>query len=298
MAFGIDQFASEIGRSGVAKTSDFIVIVSAPKKAFSSVAQSMMLRIEQVSIPSRTLTTFQQNYYGPPRDIPYRFVSSPITLTILLSEDMREREFFMQWQDLFIGKRRDPESKNSNGIYDCGYFNDCVGRVTIKQYGTSPGFQGRSREVPGGSSLLGDIKDAAETFGFNTSAILNPLGLNLFGSSSGGKKDPTELYKIDLVEAFPITVNEIQMNWGDDQIAKLQVEIRYTYMIEKHPASASAGAIQENFLRKGIEAFQRFAPIFSLVKASGVGGAIRSVAQSTGRGVVNAGTATKSILPF
>jgi hypothetical protein len=294
MAFGIDQFASEIGRSGVAKTSDFLVEITVPPMAFSSVAQAMMLRIEQVSIPSRTLTTFQQNYYGPPRDIPYRFVSSPITLTILLSEDMREREFFMKWQDLFIGDRRSPVPLRPEAIYDCGYFKDCVGTVTIKQYGTSPGFQGRSQ----GSSLFGDIKDAAEAFGFNTSAILNPLGLNLFGSSSGGKKDPTELYKIDLVEAFPITVNEIQMNWGDDQIAKLQVEIRYTYMTEKHPASDITGAVQKSFLRKGIEAFQRFAPVFSLVKASGVGGAIRSVAQSTGQGVVNAGTAAKSILPF
>lgn len=293
MAFGIDQFASEIGRSGVARTSDFMVEISAPSMAFSSVAQSMMLRIEQVSIPSRTLTTFQQNYYGPPRDIPYRFVSSPITLTILLSEDMREREFFMKWQDLFIGTSRIKESRR-DAIYDCGYFKDCVGTVTIKQYGTSPEFQGRSQ----GSSLFGDIKDAAEAFGFNTSAILNPLGFNIFGSASGGKQDPTELYGITLVEAFPITVNEIQMNWGDDQIAKLQVEIRYTYMTEKHPASDITGAIQKSFLRKGIEAFQRFAPVFSLVKASGVGGAIRSVAQSTGQGVVNAGTATKSILPF
>ena len=294
MAFGIDQFASEIGRSGVAKTSDFVVEITAPTKAFSSVAQSMMLRIEQVSIPSRTLTTFQQNYYGPPRDIPYRFVSSPITLTILLSEDMREREFFMQWQDLFIGTRRVAETPSSDAIYDCGYFKDCVGTVKIKQYGTSPGFQGRSQ----GSSLFGDIKDAAEAFGFNTSAILNPLGFNIFGSASGGKQDPKELYGITLVEAFPITVNEIQMNWADDQIAKLQVEIRYTYMTEKHPGTDITGAIQKSFLRKGIEAFQRFSPIFSLVKASGVGGAIRSVAQSTGQGIVNAGTATKSILPF
>ena len=294
MAFGIDQFASEIGKSGVARTSDFMVEITAPTKAFSSVAQSMMLRIEQVSIPSRTLTTFQQNYYGPPRDIPYRFVSSPITLTIMMSEDMREREFFMQWQDLFIGTRRSPIPLRPEAIYDCGYFKDCVGTVKIKQYGTSPAFQGRSQ----GSSLFGDIKDAAEAFGFNTSAILNPLGFNVFGSASGGKQDPTELYGITLIEAFPITVNEIQMNWADDQIAKLQVEIRYTYMTEKHPASDITGAIQKSFLRKGIEAFQRFTPVFSLVKASGVGGAIISVAESTGQGIVNAGTAAKSILPF
>ena len=127
---------------------------------------------------------------------------------------------------------------------------------------------------------------------------MNPLGFNIFGSASGGKQEPTELYGITLVEAFPITVNEIQMNWADDQIAKLQVEIRYTYMTEKHPGTDIVGAIQKSFLRKGIEAFQRFSPIFSLVKASGVGGAIRSAAQSTGQGIINAGTATKSILPF
>ena len=69
-------------------------------------------------------------------------------------------------------------------------------------------------------------------------------------------------------------------------------------MTEKHPASDITGAVQKSFLRKGVEAFQRFAPVFSLVKASGVGGAIRSAAQSSGQGVVNAGTATKSILPF
>ena len=257
--------------------------------------RSFPLRIEQVSIPARTLATFQQNYYGPPREIPYRFLSAPVTLTILLSEDMREREFFMQWQDLFVGTSRIKEPGRA-AIYDCGYFKECVGSVTIKQYGTSPGFQGRG----GGKSTFGDIKDAAEAFGINTSAILNPGGINigkLFGSGKG-REEVQHLYSIELVEAFPINVNEIQMNWVDDQIAKLQVEMRYTYMTEKGPGSNIPGAIQKSMLRQGIEAFQRFSPVFSLVKGQGVGGAIRAAAQSTGSVIVNAGRAAKSILPF
>jgi len=109
MPFGVNEFSAEIAKSGVARTSNFLVEIGAPEGLLID-TKSMPLRIEQVSIPSRTLTTFAQNYYGPPREIPYRYTSAPVSLTILLSEDMREREFFMQWQDLFVGRRRRPES--------------------------------------------------------------------------------------------------------------------------------------------------------------------------------------------
>ena len=292
MPFGVNEFSAEIAKSGVARTSNFLVEIGAPGGLLMD-TKSMPLRIEQVSIPSRTLTTFAQNYYGPPREIPYRYTSAPVSLTILLSEDMREREFFMQWQDLFVGKRRNQESLPT-GIYDCGYFKESVGSVTIKQYGESPSSQGRNRS----SSLLGDIKDAAEAFGVNTSAILNPLGIDIFGTSGKDNLNLKNIYTIKLIEAYPITVNEIQMNWSDDAFAKLQVEMRYTYVTENHPMSDITGAMGKSFLRQGIEAFQKFSPIFSLVKSQGLGGAIRSTISSTGQNVVNSGRALRNILPF
>ena len=292
MPFGVNEFSAEIAKSGVARTSNFLVEIGAPEGLLID-TKSMPLRIEQVSIPSRTLTTFAQNYYGPPREIPYRYTSAPVSLTILLSEDMREREFFMQWQDLFVGKRRNQESLPT-GIYDCGYFKESVGSVTIKQYGESPSSQGRNRS----SSLLGDIKDHAEAFGVNTSAILNPLGFDIFGTSGKDNLNLKNIYTIKLIEAYPITVNEIQMNWSDDAFAKLQVEMRYTYVTENHPMSDITGAMGKSFLRQGIEAFQKFSPIFSLVKSQGLGGAIRSTISSTGQNVVNSGRALKNILPF
>ena len=292
MPFGVNEFSAEIAKSGVARTSNFLVEIGAPGGLFID-TKSMPLRIEQVSIPSRTLTTFAQNYYGPPREIPYRYTSAPVSLTILLSEDMREREFFMQWQDLFVGKRRNRQSLPT-GIYDCGYFKESVGSVTIKQYGESPSSQGRNRS----SSLLGDIKDVAEAFGVNTSAILNPLGFDIFGTSGKDNLNLKNIYTIHLVEAYPITVNEIQMNWSDDTFAKLQVEMRYTYVTEVHPMSDITGAMGKSFLRQGIEAFQKFSPIFSLVKSQGLGSAIRSTISSTGQNVVNSGRALRNILPF
>ena len=292
MPFGVNEFSAEIAKSGVARTSNFLVEIGAPEGLLID-TKSMPLRIEQVSMPSRTLTTFAQNYYGPPREIPYRYTSAPVSLTILLSEDMREREFFMQWQDLFVGKRRNQESLPT-GIYDCGYFKESVGSVTIKQYGESPSSQGRNRS----SSLLGDIKDAAEAFGVNTSAILNPLGFDIFGTSGKDNLNLKNIYTIKLIEAYPITVNEIQMNWSDDAFAKLQVEMRYTYVTENHPMSDITGAMGKSFLRQGIEAFQKFSPIFSLVKSQGLGGAIRSTISSTGQNVVNSGRALRNILPF
>jgi hypothetical protein len=48
--------------------------------------------------------------------------------------------------------------------------------------------------------------------------------------------------EILLNEAYPITVNDIAMSWGDEGYAKLQVEIRYRYSIENNRKWNSAGA--------------------------------------------------------
>jgi len=63
MPFGVNQFSAEIAKTGVARTSNFLVEIGAPGNLLNEVSRSMPLRIEQVSIPSRTLTTFAQNYY-------------------------------------------------------------------------------------------------------------------------------------------------------------------------------------------------------------------------------------------
>jgi hypothetical protein len=52
------------------------------------------------------------------------------------------------------------------------------------------------------------------------------------GASSGGESQYVETYNIRLEEAYPSNVNDLQMAWGDDGYAKLNVEITYRYSTE------------------------------------------------------------------
>ena len=292
--FGIDAFAAEIGKNGIARSSYFLVQITCPQLKDFTGLNGLALRVEQVNMPARQMLTIDQNYYGPPRKIPYRFISQPVSMTIIMSEDMREREFFMQWQDLFVGSMRQRGGLPGAAVYDCGYFKENVGTMEIKHYAESPAFQGQAQKP---NSLLGDIKDAAEAFGFNTSKVTNPFGINLFGLN-GKVPNVNNNYNIKLVDAYPSQVQDIQLNWGDEGYAKLQVEMTYTYVEEHHPFTDAGTQAGKSFLRKGLEAFQRFKPVFSLVKGQGLGGAIKGALSSTGQGELNAGRAIRKILPF
>jgi hypothetical protein len=198
MPFNIANFNSEIAQSGIAHTGFFEArILKAPLILAPMMRNGMAFRIESVNLPGRTLQTLDQNYHGPVRRIPYRFSHQPVTFTVILSRDMREREAFMKWQDHFIGHSR----TNYNGVmdspFDTKYYDDAIGEIDIVQY---------SHAVSGGST---EGK-----------------------SGKGGNGKYLETYNIRLTEAYPSNVNDIQMSWGDEGYGKLQVEMTYRYAIE------------------------------------------------------------------
>ena len=199
MPFNIAEFNAEVSKSGIAQTSFFEGwILAGPgshpratggsQNVLRGIDQGMRFRIEALNMPGRQLVTLDQNYHGPTRAIPYRFSQQPITLSIILSKDMRERELFMKWQDFLIGhSRTDPGNVVVRSPFDTKYYYDGVGVIQIRQY----------------SYPLADA-----------------------GGNTAGSEYELQT-AIDLHEAYPINVNDIQMSWGDEGYAKLQVEIRY-----------------------------------------------------------------------
>ena len=149
MAFNVSDFNSEISKTGIATPSHFDgVIMSGPAATgtagrrgtsiltFFGLNQGMRFRIEALNMPGRTLTTLDQQYHGPVRAIPYRFTVQPVTITVILSRDMRERELFMRWQDYFVGHyRTNYNVTNTPGMFDTKYYDDCIGEMHIRQYG-------------------------------------------------------------------------------------------------------------------------------------------------------------------
>lgn len=194
MPFNVDNFNSEIAQTGIASPSHFEArILAAPRAIAPMMRGGMAFRIEAVNIPGRTLTTLDQNYHGVPRKIPYMFTHQPVTFTVIMSRDMREREAFMKWQDFFIGHSRTSYRALPESPFDSHYYNDAIGTVEIIQY---------SYPIPQA------------------------------GKSAGTGGQYVEMYNIKLEEAYPSSVNDIQMSWGDEGYAKLQVEMTYRYATE------------------------------------------------------------------
>lgn len=195
MPFNVDTFNSEIAQSGIAHTGFFEArILKAPVILAPMMRNGMAFRIESVNLPGRTLTTLDQNYHGPVRRIPYRFTHQPVTFTVILSRDMREREAFMKWQDHFIGHSRTNYNSVMDSPFDSIYYDDAHGEIDIVQYA---------------HSISGGVKGGDK-----------------------GKGEYIETYNIRLREAYPSNVNDIQMSWGDEGYGKLQVEITYRYAVE------------------------------------------------------------------
>lgn len=202
MPFNVADFSSKLNKSGVAYTSHFeAMILGGPGShnrtgAVYSILQKygldegMRFRIESLNMPGRNLQTIDQQYHGPVRAMPFRFTQQPVTFSVILSKDMREREVFMRWQDFFVGHYRTNYDRNViRAPFDTKYYQDGIGTIKIVQY---------SYPVEGANS--------GKTYEAHNEIILE--------------------------EAYPISVNDIQMAWNDDGYGKLQVEIRYHYSRE------------------------------------------------------------------
>ena len=223
MPFSISDFNAEINKSSIAYPSHFegwILAGPGSYNPLSRIAPSvlrnsgldsggMRFRIESLNMPGRTLTTLDQNYHGPVRSMPYRYTQQPVTLTIILSRDMREREVFMRWQDFFVGNARNNIGNRSiSAPFDGRYYQDGIGTIQINQYSYSP------------------FED----------------------------QDYTLQNEIKLIEAYPMSVHDINMSWGDDGYARLQVDIKYRYSIENNKAFGTPSSVVNEIRAKSATA--------------------------------------------
>jgi len=236
MPFNIDRFNSEISKTGIAAPSQFEAIITRGPggRILPQLDQGMRFRIESVNIPGRTMTALDQQYYGPIRSMPYKFTVPPISFTIVLSRDMREREFFMKWQDHFIGHAR--TNYNSGpvaGMYDSKYYDNGIGEIEIWQYS-----QPTPQRNPSTTSPLNATNQTSNQS--RGSSLGNP------GLSMQSTPDAVIQNQFRFLEAYPLSVNDIAMSWSDEGYLKLQVEMKYRTMIETNRSFRSDADFRTN----------------------------------------------------
>jgi hypothetical protein len=141
MSFKPDEFKSEIGKAGgLALASDFRVLVTPPDGMEYQDTDALSFRIDGIDFPARSVTEINYPIYGAPYKIGGTLNYIPITLSILMSPDMRERDFFLEWQDLIGGSHR--KAKQNSSIddvqkqFNIGFYDEYVSGqgITIEQF--------------------------------------------------------------------------------------------------------------------------------------------------------------------
>lgn len=299
--FNVSEFAAEIGKRGVAKPNYFSVMLTLPSTIRGFFETSHIpLRIESAALPSRSLMTIEQRYHGPTRKMPYLFQNEPMRLRILLSENMIEREIFMAWQDMAISAggrasyRRASGKATKVGGFDATFYDEMIGQVDIMQFAESPKFQLPSAlglatpVIRGGADLQSFVGDIIDAF--------NPLNQNIYNAP--GDRTVFPQYQIKLTEAYPINIDDVELDWGADGTAKLNVQMQYFTAEERHPDALPFENLYglESLLRGAVNTLDRFSPLISLFTKNGLAGGVRGLVDQTGTQFRNTSLAGRTSL--
>jgi len=102
----INELVTNITNSGLAYSNRYEIDIAFPRRHPSRdnrALRSMLVRCDSVIIPGRSLSTTPYRFYGPARNMPYEPIySGEMNLSIILSADMRERNFFEAWLNSIV----------------------------------------------------------------------------------------------------------------------------------------------------------------------------------------------------
>ena len=91
------------------------------------VTESLNLFCNAAELPGRDILSMEYRDYGESRQIGVRHQHGDLTLVYYSAEDLRERRFFENWQDIIFN----PKAKQH------GYYNEYTARMEISKYDQS-----------------------------------------------------------------------------------------------------------------------------------------------------------------
>ena len=226
MGFNIENFSAAIGTTGVAKAAHFMFIVNVPTKITNPgitenlIGQKFLnnktaaafewegygtkhlaFRCDRISMPGRIIISspYKEGNLGLLREYPTNVTYQPVDASIILSKSMQEKVFFELWQDLIVGSHRTDSDRLAvrDNTKDLNYLENYTTTCTIMQFEELP------KSSPSGAG------------GDPNASNYNPI------------------YQIDLQECYPRTIQDLQADWGSQDIQRLNVVFDYKYFEDK-----------------------------------------------------------------
>lgn len=239
MAFNVNKFISNFDKhGGYAKSSKFDVRIALPSAVTGlGTTEELSLQCEAAELPGYVVNTSESKIYGAPTYVAATPSFGEITLTFICAGDLWEKKLFDAWLNFIIPK----------DSYLVQYKDNYQTNITIYQYseGTSvnPGASNNLNPL-GKDQILSTLGDATRNkvdsiitrkFGNGLKGdLLNGLASKGLDKLFGGEKpfsvvdlNGTKIYGVQLINAFPVSVNPLQLSWATDDIHRLQVGFRF-----------------------------------------------------------------------
>lgn len=238
MAFNVNKFITNFDKhGGYAKSSKFEVRIALPPAVTGlGSTEELALQCEAAELPGYAVNTSESKIYGAPTYVAATPSFSEIQMTFICSGDFWEKKLFDSWIDYII-------PKNS---YLVQYKQNYQTNITIFQYSEGAALDQR---VSRGRTTLGDaiVDGLGEAARYKADSVIsrkfgNGLKGDLLKGLAGkgidalfGEQTPfsitdldgTKIYGVQLLNAFPTTVNPLQLSWASDEIHRLQVGFRF-----------------------------------------------------------------------
>jgi hypothetical protein len=203
MAGTVDQFKSLVSaKGGLARNNLWRVKLPSLPGARS---EEMNILCRDVQLPGRQITTNTFNYGLIQERVANGFLIQDVSMTFHVLNDYGVREYFETWQNL---------ATNTN-TYEVGYKKDYSRDVEIEQFKKVKSLPQRYRQEF--SSGIGNALPKISDFELGETI----LGLN-------DQLNDLVIYKCKLIDAFPTTMNAIQLNNEMDGIVELNIQLSFT----------------------------------------------------------------------
>jgi hypothetical protein len=103
--FSISTLRSRIGKLARPNLFNARIFTTTPLEALGvrlSNIPNFSFRCEKAELPGRTLATIDDSGAGPTLKLPYDITYNDMTISVICSQDMKEREFFETWMDAIV----------------------------------------------------------------------------------------------------------------------------------------------------------------------------------------------------
>tara|TARA_Y100000004_G_scaffold154921_1_gene179281 strand:- start:203 stop:847 length:645 start_codon:yes stop_codon:yes gene_type:complete len=200
MVASIDRIKSTItSRGGIARPNNFLIeLPSIP--GFNRASEPLNVLCTSASLPSKQITTIDRRIGMEFEKIAYGYAVDDISMSFLLTNDYYVKKYFDTWKTFIINENKQIAN----------YKKDYQAKVVIHQLRNS---------IP---KTAFDIQVGSLPIGVDVTNFLNSF------TAKAGFNVGLTTYSVELIDAFPTTINAIEFNNNPDALAELTVSMSYT----------------------------------------------------------------------